>query len=173
MLALPARGLFGILNLAGMLSDLTFKYLAKFLDYMITDPLKVVFGVSFKRSAAVLLDTLAEPLPPIVRIARLLENVLPRSIYAQAETAFAGLGSVYLQQKQYLHDIASGDDTLSRFLCVGMGYIDALCTVAFVSALGEPVLGKFGKAVAEASASHAIVIKVISALVSLQPFSKS
>jgi len=175
MLALPARGFLGLVKLATIVTDFAIYYLARLLDYMLVDPLKVVLGWTTKKALPVSGEpsdtTFAASIGAFRRLVnqglKVLEAIAPQflsvrveQIFRWTEAGFAALGSVYLKNKQYLHDIAVGDSTSARLLCVAMGYFDAFCTISFVSALGEPVLGRFGKAVAEASASHGTVIKV-------------
>jgi hypothetical protein len=175
MLALPARGFLGLVKLATIVTDFAIYYLARLLDYMLVDPLKVVFGWTTKKALPASGETSDTTVVASIGAFRRLMNkglevldaIAPRilsvrveQIFRWTEAGFAALGSAYLKNKQYLHDIAVGDSASARLLCVAMGYFDAFCTVSFVSALGEPVLGRFGKAVAEASASHGTVIKV-------------
>jgi len=175
MLALPARGFLGLVKLATIVTDFAIYYLARLLDYMLVDPLKVVFGWTTKKalpasgetSDTVVVASIGAFRRLMIKGLEVLEAVAPpflsarvEQVFRWAEAGFAALGSAYLRNKQYLHDVAVGDSTSARLLCVAMGYFDAFCTVSFVSALGEPVLGRFGKAVAEASASHGTVIKV-------------
>jgi hypothetical protein len=76
------------------------------------------------------------------------------------ERGFASLGTNYLHYQQVTRELARGNSSTSRLMCIAMGYFDAFCTVAFLSGLGEPVLGRFGKAISETAISHGTVLKV-------------
>ena len=175
MLALPARGLYAVAKLVTTGTDFLISRLAIVLDYMLINPLGVILGLPTKQSAESGFPGKAmEPRPPLSALLGLVKRSLQ---YAQrispafvetriarildiAESSFAELGTNYLRYKALTRELAAGNSATSRLMCVAMGYVDAFCTIAFLSALGEPVLGRFGKSIAEAAASHGTVLKV-------------
>lgn len=175
MLSIPARGLFAVAKGITIITDFMITGLAKVLDYMLIHPLGVVLGLSTKQSAESGFPGPAkQTTPPLTALFGLVkkglgyaQRVSPAFIGSRigqisdlVEGNFALLGANYLKYKEITRELAAQNTTTSRLMCVAMGYVDAVGTIAFLSALGEPVLGKFGKSIAEAAASHGTVLKV-------------
>lgn len=169
----PARGLFAVAKWITIATDYIIKFFSEVLDIVLMRPLRNLLSGGSPHLSQVdtdlppsssTLSTIGEAINACISwVTNLLPPFLTTSgsyMWQFGQDGLATLGSAYLYARRYMQEFAVQNTSFANFVAIVAGYMDIVGVITFLSALGEPILGRFGRAVTEATISHGVVIKV-------------